>query len=404
MARCSTQTLLALDEWAQILGIDPWSFNSCVYPGTKSAQCRDVFQQFSWQKDHLSREEVGDAIAEAERMLADSLLYWPAPYYVVDEVIPYPRPYQRVYFGYAGTWRGEWKTFGTRWHKVISGGVLNRTLIGNIAGVNLTASDLDGDGVKETFTATITDAAVGTITDVNEIALYFVSTDRHGESISETWRIRPVRISVTGNTATITGHRTLLIKPVPEFQVNPQDLDATDDSNYVTQIDCYRTFTDNTSTAALPYQGVAVWKNTPDCTQDCTFSIKELCLGEHQNEQGQIFASFDQPSTWPFPEREPDRLEINYISGLPRENGRMQPDMAKAVAYLAVSLLKNEKCGCERTNRILAGWKAPIEKFIDRTANAAAFADSSNPFPMSVGGQWAWNRVRNWQHLEIVGI
>lgn len=404
MARASVYTLLSLDEWAAILGISPWEFNGCAYPGTKTAQCKDTFAQFQWQVDHLSREEVADAIADAERMIRDELLYWPAPAYTVDEVIQYPRPYQRNLFGLSGTWRGEWKTFGVNHHKVISGGVLNRTSIGTIAGADLTNLDLDSDGVFETFQAVITNAAIGTLADPYELALYFVAANRHGEAISETWRIRPVTISITANTATITGHRTLLINPTPEFEVDPVPLDANIDANYVTSIDVYRTFTDTTATAALPYQGVAIWKNVPDCTQDCTFSIKELCLGEHQNEQGQIFASFGEPCLWPFPSREPDRLEINYVSGLPLEQGRMQPEMARCVAYLSVSLLANEKCGCERTNRILARWKAPVTKFEDKAANATAFVEGDSPFPMTFGGQWAWNRVKRWRHLEIVGI
>lgn len=404
MARASTQTLLSLDEWATILGISPFEFNQCVYPASKSAQCKDVFYQFQWQKDHLGREEVAEAIASAERMIADSLLFWPAPYYTVDEVIPYPRPYQRDLFGMSGTWRGEWKTFGTRWHKVIQGGVFNRTAIATIAGADLTSSDLDNDGIDETFTATITDAAIGSITDVNEIALYFVAANRHGEDISEAWRIRPIKVSVAGNTATITGHRTVLINPVPEFVVAPTELDATVDANYVTSVECYRVFTDDTATAALPYQGVAIWKDIPGCSAGCTFTLKELCLGQHQNEQGQIFASFDQPCTWPYPDREPDRVQINYVSGLPLENGRMRPEMAKAVTYLSVSLLANEPCGCDRTNRILSRWRAPITKFVDNTANASAFADSINPFPMTYGGQYAWKRCNDWRNLEIVGV
>jgi hypothetical protein len=196
----------------------------------------------------------------------------------------------------------------------------------------------------------------------------------------------------------------LLINPVPEFVVAPTELDATVDGNYVTSVECYRTFTDDTATAALPYQGVAMWKDIPDCTAGCTFTIKELCLGQHQNEQGQIYASFDQPCTWPFPDREPDRLQINYVSGLPLENGKMQHVMAQIVTYLSVSLIANEQCGCARTNKILARWRAPVTKFVDNSVDASAFAESINPFPMTYGGQWAWKRCNDFRHVEIVGI
>src|SRR5574338_367899 len=138
MARCSTYTGLPLDTWAAILGFSPWEFNNCSFPARKSAQCQDVMYQFPWQKDHLSREEIGEAIAAAESMLAHELLYWPYPRYITGEVQLYPRPHQRQHYGYAGTPRGEWKSVQLNWHRVISGGAFNRTHIGTISGADLT--------------------------------------------------------------------------------------------------------------------------------------------------------------------------------------------------------------------------------------------------------------------------
>lgn len=404
MAVARTQTALSIDEWAAILGISPWDVNQFRYPGTKSAQCQDVIFQYGWIKDHMSREEIAEAISNAESMIAAELLYYPYPHYEVDEPIIYPRPHQRQLFGFAGDIRGNWKSFGTRWHKVIKGGVLNRTFIGTISGGSLTSSDLDGDGIDETFTAVITDASISTITDPYEIVLYFSTINRHDEPLDETWRIRPIRVAVSGNTATITGHRTVLCNPTPEYAVNAAELVATDNANYVTTVECYRTFTDDTATAVLPYQGVAIWKNNPDCTQDCTFSIKELCLGQNQNEQGQIFASFGDACDWPFPTREPDRVQVNYVSGVPLVNGKMQKDMAQAVAYLSVSLLANEMCGCQRTNRILEKIRAPMLKFQDKRADVQSFQESTNAFPMTYGGQFAWSRISAWRHIEAIGI
>lgn len=404
MARADRYTLLSLDEWAATLGISPWEFGGFNYPVAKSAQCKSVFQQFPWQNDHLSRAEVADAIADAEAMLAAELGYNIAPAYTVDEVVSYPRNYNRRVFGYAGDIRGDWKTVSTKWHKVIKGGVLNRTLIGTITGNDLTASDLDGDGVKETFTATITNAAIGTLTDPYELALYFVAANRHGEPLDETWRIRPLRVSITGNTATLTGHRTLLANPSPEYAVDAAALDSAVPSNYVTSVECYRTFTDDTATSALPYQGVAIWKNNPDCTQNCTFSIKGLCLGQHQNEQGQIFASFGNPCDWPFADREPDRLQVNYVSGVPMVSGKVDKLYAQMVAYLSVSLLANEMCGCDRTNRILSKLRSPTLKFQDKSADAQSYEESTNAFPQTWGAQWSYARVRALRHIEVVGI
>lgn len=397
-------TLLPLDSWAAILGISPWEFAGFTYPAPKSAQCKSVFQKFQWQSDHLSTSEVADAIADAEAMLAAELMYHVAPTYTQDEPVPYPRNYNRQVFGFAGDIRGDWKSVGLKNHKVISGGVLNRTAIATIGGADLTATDLDGDGVKETFTAVITNAAIGALTDPYELALYFAASNRHGEPLDETWRIRPLNISITGNTATITGHRTLLANPTIQYAVNAAPLDATLDANYVSSVECYSTFTDTTATDALPYQGVAMWKNNPDCSEGCTFSITPICLGQHQNEQGQVFASFGEPCSWPFPTREPDRLQVNYLSGVPLVNGKMDKLFAQMVAYLSVSLLANEACGCQRTNRILARLRQPTLKFQDNTADAQSFEESTNAFPQTYGGQFAWKRVQALRHIEIVSI
>jgi hypothetical protein len=405
MARATTYTGLAIDTWAEILSVDPWEFNGFTTPQDKSAQCAHAFRQFGFQADHINREEVAEAIAAAETMLADELIFYPYPKYFIDEKVMYPRPHQRDAWGAAGTARGEWKTIQLLWHHVQSGGVFNRMLIGNIAAGAITTQDNDGDGVFETFTATITDPAIGNITDARELGIYFVAGDRHGEDIGETWRVRPVKVTIAGNTATFRGHRTLLTNPAKAYAVNQSNLDPATAANYVTSLDCYRAFTDTTATAPLNYQGVAIWKNDPDCTQDCTFSLLPLCLGEHLNEQGIVFASFGTTSCWPFGFREPDRLQVNYVAGLELDsNGQMQRDAARAVTYLSVSLLAHEKCGCDRSNRVLAYYRDRIAKFVDNAANATAYQDSTNPFPATVGGAFAWNWVKNHRNVEIVGI
>lgn len=404
MARASTPTLLPLDTWAAILGISPWEFNGCLYPAKKSNQCKSIFQQFQWQQEHLSREEVAQAIADAEQMIADELLYWPAPKYFVDAVVSYPRPARRDVYGLGVTPRGEPKPVQLPWGHVISGGLLNRTLIDTITGGDLAAVDLDGDAVKETFTATISDPAISSITDPNELGLYFAAADRHGEDVHETWRLRPLRVSISGDTATFTGHRTLLVKPSPEFGVSPAEQDAGQDSIYVTSLECYRAFTNTASTDDQPYQGVAMWNNDPACTQNCTFSIAPLCLGHYQNAQGSVTASFGPICDWPFSYREPDRLQVNFVAGLALENGQMQSEMARCVTYLSTALLANEKCGCEQSNRILDYWRSRVVRFEDGSAKATAYANSTNPFPATNGGVWAWKRVKNWRNVEAVGL
>lgn len=405
MGRCSTPTLLPLDTWAAILGIDPWSFNQMGYPFPKSAQCQDAIFQFPWQKDHLSREEIGEAIAEAEAMLAQELQFWPAPKYFIGEVVPYPRPYLPDRYGYGGDIRGYQKSVQLKYHKVISGGAMNRTFIGQIAGADLVKIDEDGDGVYETFEATIINAAIGTLDDPYELALYFSADVRHGERLDETWRIRPLTISISGNTATIRGHRTLLVDPQIEFRANAEKLNPATDANYVVTVECYRVFTDVTATEAQPYQGIAEWKTIPGCVEGCSYEGHELCLGPDSNDTGYVFADFGLPCVWPYGDRDPDRLRVNYLAGYPLIDGQMDKQLATMVTYLSIALLANEKCGCDRSNRIIARWKKPILRFQDNNAEGAeAFQGSRNTFPMTEGAQWAYKRVLRMRDIDAVGI
>lgn len=281
---------------------------------------------------------------------------------------------------------------------------MNRTAI--VAAPVITKLDKDGDGIFETFQAVVTDAAIASITDPYELALYFVAADRHGEALGETWRLRPLTITISGNVATFTGHRTLLINPQSEFVVDAQPIDPLMDANYVTSLECWQVFTDDTATESLPYQGVAEWKVIPECTQNCTFQVRELCLGMQNPDQGQVFASFGAPSSWPCcMDREPDRLTVNYLAGLALDQGQIPSEMARIITYLSVSLLANEKCGCDRSNRILAKWREPILRFQDNNdAGAQAFAFNKTPFPMTTGGQYAWQRVKRMREIEVVGI
>lgn len=403
MARASTYTLLPLDRWATIMGIDLFEFNQFNFPVPKSAQCLDVTFQYEWQRDKLSREEIARAIANAEQMIADELHYWPAPTYFVDESVIYPRPYQRDRYGFGGTPRHQPKTVQLEWHQVISGGVINRNEIGEID--TIAFSDPDGDDIKERFTCSITDAAIADITDANEIGLYFTETDRNDDALSETWRIRPVTVTVSGDTATFIGHAAQLVKPDKTFGYKVQKLEVGEAENYVTDLEVWWTFTDSTFTDDQPYQGVAMWSDIPGCiTPNCTFQIKPLCLGQHENGQGIVAPTFGSPATWPH-YREPDRLSVNYLAGLPLHNGQMQTEMAHCVAYLAANLLANEKCGCERNNRILAYWRERITMFEDSTNARAYSKDYTNiPFPVTRGGLYAWQRVSRWRHQEAVSL
>jgi hypothetical protein len=325
--------------------------------------------------------------------------YWPAPKYFTDERIEYPRPHQRYLWGGGGTERGEWKSIEMKWKHFISGGVFNRAVIDPNAAV--VYSDPDNDTINELFTITIPTS----VTDVKEIAIYFTSTDRLGYPLSEQWRIRPIDVVISGGNVTITGHTAQLVLPAVVLGLYPQQLDASVAGNFAANMEVHRVFTDTTATDSFPYQGVAIWNILPPQSVTGQFTIVPLTLAENDNEGARVFATFGSPCTWPF-NREPDRIQTNYIAGYPTDaNGHMALEMAQAVTYLAVSLLATESCGCERVNRIIDSFRKPLSQDDAQRFYTQREIDQ-NPFSAipSRGSLAAWKRVSRLRHVEMVGL
>lgn len=398
--RVSIYTHLPLFEYGAVMGLNPWELAQVGqgFGDGLNPQCAHVFYQYQWQKDFISREELALSIADAEAMIANELGYWPAPHYMVDEVIQYPRPHQSWRFGSGVTPRGDWKPVETRWHKVIGGGVFNRTSIGTKP---VAFTDEDGDGVTETFQV----QTVTTVTDPDEIAIYFKSADRNSEPVDETWRIRPVHVTISGGTATITGHTSQLVLPDLTTVINPQNLSIAEAGNFAQEVEVYRVFRDTTATSSTPYQGVAIWDEIPDCDADCTFSIKELCIAPRNNAQGRVAVNYGTPSSWPEC-REPDRLQVNYLSGVPLVNGRMDGEMARIVARLATALLPADKCGCERSNRILNYWRIRPSDGEGQNQKRSLIVEEVRdcPWEPRQGALYAWKRIRYLRQWGAVGV
>lgn len=387
MARAETVTLLPLDSWAKIMGINLFEFNQIGegFPVDNNAQCDHVWFQYQWQEDFLSREEIAGAIASAENMIAQHCLFWPAPKAFIDPV-KYPRPARRELYGGGVTNRGDFKAVRLQWGKVISGGIYKREAI-NLA-VAVVLSDPDGDSVDELFTLTVPTS----VTDTDEIAVYFKGSDRLGESVSEMWRLRPVKVSISGGTATITGHSSLLVKPLLTTVTNPEILNVTDATNYITEVEVYRLYVSNDTTASE--QGVAIWDENGCEVGDCENQQYPICIYPRNAEYATVAVNFALDGICV--DREPDRLSVNYIAGQPLVNGQMEPQLAKMIAYLATALLPVGSCACDRSNRILAYWRevAPAAgEGLQQVGNMRGDFEM-NPFGPQRGAIWAWNRVQ----------
>jgi hypothetical protein len=391
MPRANTETLLPLATWAKIMQLNPWEVSQIGtgFPRENYAQCDHVFFQYSWQQDFLSREELAQTIVMAEDALAAQLGYYPAPKYFIDEDHRYPKGAPHGY-GNGLNASGLYKSVELNWHKVQGGGTLARTLIA--AGSAVALSDTDGDGIDDLFTVTV----ATTITEAAEIAAYFASADRFGEDVGEIWRIRPVKVKISGGNAVITGHPSLLVVPALTTVTNPDVLDVTDTATYVTTVDVYRAYrNDDTDTAQ---QGNAVWENGNCDDPPCTAAYSALCIGARNPDLGWVSVNYEPDGT-SCPAWEPDRVVINYLAGEALVNGEMSPQMADIVAHLATAMLPMDKCGCERADRIIAYWREVPPAGGEGLRSDLVGDFTVNPLGPQRGAVYAWNRILRLRQL-----
>jgi hypothetical protein len=376
------------------MGFNPWWFNQVGvgFPDAGDPQCDHVMMQKPYHGKFLCRDDVGLRIAMAEEMIREALNYAPAPQYIVNEVHVYPRPYQRYSYGAGGTPRYQWKALQLSWGKVQGGGLFARSSI-NAAGA-VVMSDNDGDGVNDRFTVTV----ATTVTDPDEVAIYFASADRNGVDLDETWRIRPVKVSISGGNAIITGHPSMLVKPDLNSVVNPVVLDVTVAANFVTALEVWRVYRDTTTTTTDPAQGTAMWED-PDCaTPPCNVEWLPICLGARNAEVGMVSVDYSlDGANCPPSSAEPDRVSVNYLAGEPLVNGQMSRVMADAVAHLATGILPVGPCGCERSDRIVNWWRSLPSQGEENQRPITLKELDESPFGVSRGAIWAWNRI---QHLR----
>lgn len=383
--RANVETLLSLYEWGEIVGINPFELAQIGegYTQKTDRRCKHVFYQHPWQEDHLSRNEVARAIAQAESRLASYLGYWPAPRYVEGESPRYPKPANSIWYGDGRDVRGQWKPVELRWKYLHGGGTLARTAIASDVQVNL--DDEDGNAPDDTFIVT----TPTTITDPGEIALYFTATDRMGRDLDETWRIRPLRVSISAGTATIKGHISQVVVPYLQEGTDPQSLDASK-AIYITEVDVYRVYRDTTATDANPQQGNAEWDLQPDPAPTGVVETKGVILSAYNQRLG--IGRIEIPQTWP-QDREPDKLTINYLAGLSLDRGKMQTRFANAVAHLSLAYLAREQCGCERSNRIISYWREFPSDFNERS-RPLSISEIDAPGGPTRGAREAWELIQ----------
>ena len=402
--------LLPIDEFRRLMGFNPWHFwqlaNSTV-PIT--SHCNSLVLQYAWQNDDaVGRGEIADAILSAEAKLQRHLKYAPAPAPESDE-LPFPQFFdvRNSYLSSADA-KGRWLSVDLRNRRVRTIGAMTLTLIGNAA---VTLSDLDSDGLDETFTISI----ATTVADPEQIAVYFTSADRYdGSAVSERWRVQPVSVTISGGTATIAGRAWTIVRPVLHEGVAVNALNPDTAGVLASSLAVYRRAVDTTQ------QGEFLWETSPgagcsDCDGDGTddnnaldpsayttlparYIIRNAEIGTVAGEAAYYDATNAewQANGWPVAYA-PERARVHYVAGAAAENGQMSTRMKAIVARLAAAELARPICGCTVANRELARWQFDLA-FSGGSENnetyQIGFADLENPFGTRRGQVWAWKQLQ----------
>lgn len=419
-------TSLSLDEWARVFGWHPYHFWGMADQGALkvTAQCDSVVYGYAWQDTQLAgRYEITQAIARAEALLAQQLGYRVGPVYT-DATLPWPRLGDaRLQRG--GAWQadGRWLAVNLPEGEIQDLGVEARTSIGTAA---VTLSDPDGDGADDRFTVTIATS----VTDTDEIAIYFQATDRlNSDPVSERYRIRPVDVTISGGTATIRGASWLLVKPIwsEGFTKAPRDPAAA--GTLATAVEVYRRYTNADSTAVTSSQAVITWETRPCHGWWCCCGCQDVSsaysgspydpnavaqavarAGIRNARIGLVHAAeaaYDATTgVWSSLDwavcTEPDRVTVRYLAGRPLTNGRVDSALAQVTARLAAAELGRPICSCDVANRELARWQ--FDRARVGGANDEQYAispsDLDNPFGTRMGHIQAWQYVQKQQRLR----
>jgi hypothetical protein len=393
MAKAITPTLLSLEQYAEIIGANPYHFqgvNSLAYPYRTDVQ--DFVYRYAWQDfAHAGWEETALAIASAEAKIASYIGFWPAPKFIEAETQENPlyntAGIEMESYSYnAAHILSRYPTVHCEWKKFIKGGRRRLDLVA--ASVPIVFSDEDGDGFNET--ATITVSGVTTTGWLpKEIALY-PTTDT--ESIE---RIRGLKVSFATGDIVISGNATVFVDPVQwEAMRDSTAVNGDDPAVFLTEVNVYREYCCGDGTAYAP---VLFLEQYISATPLTSFSSSYGVLQPYNKERSivsLIRATWDATTgAWIYDTSlcstvVPNLVQMYYQAGVDTDaQGRMQPLLARAVASLATALMTKPVISQGPPENLLQYWQA--------TTPTGTFGLMGCPWGTRNGAWEAYSMVRD---------
>lgn len=417
MAVSEYPTLLSLDRYARIMGINPVHFNGAAGAGIFAVKsgCSDVWFQKSYMlADRVARDDIALAIANAEQEIADYMGYWPAPTWRVREVHRQEQYHRNTHVTDGLNVRGDFKSVILKYGKLIEAGQRNVTFIGEATeAAELVWSDPDGDGFDELATITLP-CALTTDEERQQVKVYY-----DGYNTPE-WEIRPLKsVTFTGGNVVIEIPFWLLIDPAlqdPYPTANaPTALNITD-AIYVDTVDVWQEYNDPTEQSAEFYWEPRVnVRPCPLCSGTgctaCQLTTQDGCLHVRDVDRG---IAVPQPATYDRTTAawamdawtlcyEPDQVKVWYYAGERSQgflNGRdldpLGTGLAEAIAWLATARVERNFCSCANLNALVTMLRKDTSVvFRDGPVYTMTEEERANPFGTRMGEIMAWRRMRH---------
>lgn len=363
-------TSLPVDNFRMIMGIDPWHFWQMSTP----AGCSDVYTHYRWiGSGGPGRYDFIQALMMAEQQLAQKLDFWPGLRYDQNEIVRLIIPRQPVLYN-----RVPMK-LETRWHHISNVGYRTFTKIDTLVPVYTTSDDVSMTIVVPT----------GTVAD--EVVVCYADTYN---------LIRPIKVSVVSDVATITIKKWLMGDP--DLWEEDDVIDPTDNDNLLASVDVYRVTYDPLRAILLAWEPEL---QHCGCLEEtcvtCVNATHLACAVRGDYKHGLVSWQAAEYSTtgsnWlghAFPStRFPDMAYVNYLHGMnPYPDRYMNMYWAQLVSHFAVTFMDEAACGCSDVLNSLRYWMEDLG-FIKDTSHMLGPSDTDNPYGTRRGQIAAWKAV-----------
>lgn len=358
MARSNIDSHGLLDAWARVMHEDAFRFNQFYGDGVTRLPGCDTHVYIQYERDYIA-----SALRQAVDHAAQHLQFYPLPIWLSETLTLQP---DRAWDEQTLTPRfGYVQGFGNRATQLIS------------EGATVTYSDTNSDGVEDKASLT-----VDSIFSPEQTRVFFRVADGAPAAAHKLYEITDLEIVDNADgTYTITGHKAQFAKPssvwTKEFTDSGFSTRAAADTetagNYVTTVDVYRVYPDDSlqSDGSAAVQLVAKGGKTP---------VKALLL---DNDSGSFqLCKLDSEDADP-----PDSVsvEINTLAGWPLENRRMSPTFESVIVRYANTLFPQQPSSfCDRVKAMWENDLSLLETELRDTENKLLY-----PFTLASTDLWA---------------